>query len=108
MSTYSPGDIVLVRFPFTEGSVAKLRPALVIALESKGDPVCCPIRSSPRSGTPCIPIGIEHFESGGLDLFSESYVQTDTACTIRKGDLAGKKGRVTRDYPQQIVSLARG
>jgi mRNA interferase MazF len=30
MTLYKPGDVVLVRFPFTSGAAAKLRPALVI------------------------------------------------------------------------------
>ncbi len=107
MSRYAPGDVLLVPFPFAGESVAKLRPALVIALDAGRDPVCCPIRSTARAGTPCIPIGINDFASGGLDLFFESYVQADTVRTIRSGAVVGKKGQVTPEYLARILPLIR-
>ncbi len=102
MSRFNPGDVLLVPFPFAGESVSKLRPALVIALDGNGDPVCCPVRSSPRAASPCVPIGIDDFVSGGLGLFSESYVQADTVRTIRSGAVAGKKGTVTREYLARV------
>lgn len=107
MSCYGPGDVLLVPFPFAGGSGTKLRPVLVVALDPDGDPVCCPIRSSQRAGTFCVPIGIHDFASGGLDLFSESYVQADTVRAIRSGAVVGKKGTVTREFFARIRPLVR-
>lgn len=99
MSRFNAGDVLLVPFPFArEETGAKVRPALVIALAHNGDPVCCPIRSKPRAGSRCVPIGIDDFISGGLDLFSESHVQTDTVLTIRPGTVVALKGRVNREF----------
>ncbi|OPY39354.1 MAG: PemK-like protein [Methanoregula sp. PtaU1.Bin051] len=107
MSRYAPGDVLLVPFPFGGKLGTKIRPALVIASGDNGDPACCPIRSSMRQKTPCIPIGIDDFAEGGLDLFSESYVQADTVRTIRSGVVVGKKGRVTPEYLARIIPLIR-
>ena len=106
MSAYSPGDVLLVPFPFAGEHGNKLRPALVIRIAAE-DPVCCPIRSNLRAGSICVPIGIDDFASGGLDLFTESYVQVDTIRTIRSGMVVGKRGRVIPEYLAQIISLAR-
>lgn len=107
MPSYIPGDILLVPFPFAGEPGAKLRPALVIKLAGSGDPVCCPVRSSERAGARCIPLGIDDFATGGLDLFSVSFVQADTVRTIRAGSVVGKKGRVTPDYLAGIMQIAR-
>jgi mRNA interferase MazF len=98
MSHYVPGDIVIGPFPHEKERDAKIRPALVIATRPDGDLCCCPIRSTPRAGTLCIPITIDDFAVGGLDLFSESYVQTDTVRRVRIGTVIGKKGRVTEEF----------
>lgn len=102
MSRYVPGDIVLVPFPLEREQIAKVRPALVIATRSDGDLCCCPIRSTTRAGTLCIPITIDDFVTGGLDLFSESYVQTDTVRSVRNGAVKGKKGRVTGEFLRMV------
>lgn len=107
MSRYQQGDVLLVPFPFAGETGVKVRPALVIALDRSGDPVCCPIRSSRRAGAPCIPIGIDDFDVGGLDLFMESYVQADTVRRIPSGSVAGKKGRVTPVYLSMVLPLVR-
>lgn len=98
MSRYLPGDIVLVPFPHEKERRVKVRPALVIATRSDGDLCCCPIRSTPRAGTSCIPITIDDFVTGGLDLFSESYVQKDTVRRVRIGTVIGKRGRVDEEF----------
>ena len=103
MSHYVPGDIVIVPFPHEGERTAKVRPAIVIATRPNGDLCCYPIRSTPRAGTSCIPITIDDFAVGGLDLFSESYVQTDTVRRVRTGAVIGKKGRVTAEFLEMVV-----
>ena len=103
MSHYVPGDIVIVPFRHEGERTAKVRPAIVIATKPNGDLCCCPIRSTPRAGTLCIPITIDDFAVGGLDLFSESYVQTDTVRRVKAGKVIGKKGRVTAEFLEMVA-----
>jgi mRNA interferase MazF len=105
MSHYAPGDIILAPFPHDHEGSAKVRPAIVITINSDGDLCCCPIRSTPRTGSTCIPISIDDFDEGGLDLFSESYVQTDTVRTIKRGAVIGKKGHVSGEMKEMIEKL---
>jgi mRNA-degrading endonuclease toxin of MazEF toxin-antitoxin module len=97
MSHYTPGDVVIVPFPH-EGENTKVRPVIVLAVKTNGDLTCCPIRSTPRAGALCIPISIDDFSEGGLDLFLESYVQIDTIQSLKSGVVIGKKGWVTREF----------
>jgi mRNA-degrading endonuclease toxin of MazEF toxin-antitoxin module len=106
MSRYVFGDVILVPFLY-EDETAKVRPAIVIATQSDGDLICCPIRSSPRAGALCIPITIDDFDEGGLDLFSESYVQTDTVRMVKSGAVIGKKGQVTEDFMEILGKMGR-
>jgi mRNA interferase MazF len=103
MSHYVPGDIIIVPFPHEGKRTAKVRPAIFITTRPNGDLCCCPIRSTPREGTSCIPITIDDFAVGGLDLFFESYVQTDTVRRVKTGTVIGKKGRVTADFLESVV-----
>jgi mRNA-degrading endonuclease toxin of MazEF toxin-antitoxin module len=106
MSRYAPGDVLLVPFPHERG-LAKVRPAVVIAVQPDGNLCLCPIRSSPRAGAACIPISIDDFDGGGLDMFLESYVQTDTVRVVKSGTVIGKKGQVTGDFLERVQQVSR-
>ena len=51
MGNLGPGVVVLVRFPFSDLSASKLRPALVVARAGVTDWVLCQITSN-RYGDP--------------------------------------------------------
>ena len=52
MTRYKPGDLVLVRFPFTDYSILKKRPALVLSASKftaqQGDVVVMALTSQPQ------------------------------------------------------------
>lgn len=97
MGRYVRGDVILAPVPFEERRVSKTRPAVVILSRENDDLCVCPVSSRPPTDTPCIPIGLDDFSCGGLDLFSESYVLTSKVTVLRAGDVLGKKGRLVQD-----------
>ena len=49
MGSFAAGAVVLVRFPFSDPSQSKLRPAVVLAGAGRGDWLLCQITSKPYS-----------------------------------------------------------
>ena len=60
------GEVVLVPFPFSDLSQAKVRPAVCLADAGRGDWVLCQITSSPYGDPAAVPLGAPDFASGGL------------------------------------------
>ena len=70
MVTPAVGAIVLVPFPFSDLSQAKLRPALVLADAGRNDWVLCQITSNPYSDVRAIILQDHDFERGSLHVTS--------------------------------------
>ena len=104
MGRYLRGDVILAPIAFEERDGAKTRPAIVIAAAENGDLQICPVSSHPPIDTPCIPISLNDFSDGGLDLFEESYVLTTRIHTIRSGDVVGKRGRLNSECIASIIA----
>lgn len=60
------GSIVLVRFPFSDLSATKLRPAVVLASVDRDDWVLCQITSNPYADARAVEIIQSDFYSGSL------------------------------------------
>jgi len=103
MSHYIRGDVVIAPVAFEERNRAKTRPAVVIATGRTHEVYLCPVSSKPPSDASSIPISLDDFSEGGLDLFGESYVLTSRVFVIRSGEVIGKRGRLTEE---SITSIA--
>ncbi len=66
MVTPSIGAVVLVRFPFSDLSNTKLRPAIVLADAGRGDWILCQVTSQPYTDPSAIEITNSDFASGSL------------------------------------------
>ena len=62
----SIGSVVLVRFPFSDLSASKLRPAVVLAGVDRDDWILCQVTSNPYSDPLAVPIVDPDFASGSL------------------------------------------
>ncbi len=66
MASVSIGDVVFVRFPFSDLSRAKLRPALVLAQTGKDETILCQVTSHPYADTDAIVLEEDSFSKGYL------------------------------------------
>jgi mRNA interferase MazF len=84
------GAVVLARFPFTDLSGDKRRPALVVSRDNgrRADVVVCFITSVPRSGPDAAPIAA----TAGTGLKVPSVVRFDKIATLDKSVITGKLG----------------
>jgi mRNA-degrading endonuclease toxin of MazEF toxin-antitoxin module len=103
MGHFTRGDVVIAPVAVEERSGAKTRPAVVIATGRTHEVYLCPISSKPPSDAPCVPISLDDFSEGGLDLFGESYVLTSRVRVIRSGEVIGKRGHLTEESISSIL-----
>lgn len=100
---YKSGDIVMVRFPFSDLVGAKKRPVLVVKGENKyGDFVCFQITSN-KSQT-----DIAHIENGDLtsgELRLASFVKYDKCFTINSQIVEKSIASVSAEFLLKIKNL---
>lgn len=66
MASPTAGGVVLVPFPFSDLSQAKLRPAVVLATAGRDDHVLCQVTSNPYADPLAIELTSASFASGSL------------------------------------------
>jgi mRNA interferase MazF len=107
MGQYMKGDVLLASVALDDRTPPKTRPVVVIG-EEPGRIRICPVSSRPPSDAPCLPLALDDFATGGLDIFGESYVMTSRVLTLRSADVLGKKGRLTAESLGEINGLVPG
>jgi mRNA interferase MazF len=70
MVTPAAWAVVLVPFPFSDLSQAKLRPAVALAAAGRGDWILCQITSNPYGDARAIALDAESFATGSLRVVS--------------------------------------
>lgn len=103
MGQYVKGDVLLASVALDDRTLPKTRPVVVIGTEEPGRIHICPVSSKPPSDAPSLPLSLSDFATGGLDLFSESYVMTSRVLIIRSGNVIGKNGRLTAESLAEIT-----
>lgn len=66
MEPPASGRVVLVRFPFSDLSQSKLRPACVLADAGRGDFILCQITSNPYADPQAVELTDSDFDEGSL------------------------------------------
>ena len=80
METYSPGEIVLLAFPFTDANTARRRPALVLVDTGDNDIVVARVTS--QIGRDLFDVQLLEWEAAGLLL--PSIVRIHKLATLEK------------------------
>jgi mRNA interferase MazF len=70
MGSLAASSVVLVRFPFSDLSQSKLRPAVVLADCGRGDWLLCQITSNPYSDSHAVQLTDSDFSMGSLRVAS--------------------------------------
>ncbi len=100
---YKVGDIVLVKFPFTDLSSSKKRPVLIIKDENVlNDIVCFQITSNDQQ-TNTLKIEDSHLLESNLTL--ESYVKYDKCFTLNTGIIDKKIAKVNETFLNSLKDL---
>jgi len=93
---------VLVPFPFSDLSRAKLRPALVLADARRGDWVLCQITSNPYADPHAVTLEEADFEEGSLRV--KSYLRPGKLFTASETLMASQVGRLKPASLSQVVN----
>lgn len=95
MTSYQPGDVVLLAFPFTDGIRQKQRPALILLDTGDPDIVAARITSQPHTTTFDVPLS--NYSEAGLLL--PSVVRLHKLATLEKSTVSRCLGHLSaRDW----------
>jgi mRNA interferase MazF len=102
MGASPAGRVVLIRFPFSDLSRAKLRPALVLAEAPHNDRILCQITSNPYSDLTAIEVLEGDFVYGGLH--RSSYARPGKLFTADLNLIVAEVGALRKTLTEHIVS----
>jgi len=95
------GDIVLLKFPFTDGKTSKKRPALVINDFGDGDIIVCRITSQIYNSKQ--DVYITNWEKYGLKL--PSVIRIHKVATLEKNMVELIMGKIDKQLAANVKSI---
>ena len=95
------GKVVLVPFPFSDLSQAKLRPAIVLADAGRGDWILCQVTSNPYGDARAVPLIDRSFASGSLR--AESWARPGKLFTASRDLMVAQVAELTTTALQEVV-----
>ena len=101
MNNLNFGDIVLLRFPFTDGNTFKKRPALIVNDCKDGDIIVCRITS--RLYNSRYDIYIDNWEKSGLKL--PSIIRVHKIATLEKNMVELIMGKIDESLKADIRNI---
>ncbi len=101
MVTPTAGAVVLVPFPFSDLSQAKLRPAVILANAGRGDWILCQVTSKPYGDPRTIKLVEASFAAGSLRL--TSYARPGKLFTANRNLMVTQVGTLNTNTFKQII-----
>ena len=101
MAIYKLGDVVLVKFPFTNNLGFKKRPALVIRDTNDGDVVVCRITSKLYNSP--YDINLMNWQQSGLQL--PSVIRAHKIASLEKNMIDKKLGEVGSNVNTLVITV---
>lgn len=99
----SAGEIVLVPFPFSDLSQAKLRPAVVLADAGRGDWILCQVTSNPYGDPQAVHLTPSSFASGSLR--ADSYARPGKLFTASRDLMVAHVATLNSQAHEQLVGV---
>jgi mRNA interferase MazF len=97
--------VVSSTFPFSDVTINKLRPALVVAIGDFDDVILCQITSRTYSSSNPITLESAHFAKGGLQL--KSYARPDKLFTVDPSILDKVYGTLEASKIEEVLAAIR-
>ncbi len=97
----APGVVVVVRFPFSDLSSYKFRPAVVLASAGDADWLLCQVTSNPYADPDAIPLPQSAFASGGLS--GIGFARPNKVFTAHTSIVSGHAGVLTTSVHHSLV-----
>ena len=95
MGAPAAGSVVLVRFPFSDLTRSKLRPAVVLADTGRGDAVLCQVTSKSYGDDRAVTIATADLAEGSLRM--TSFARPGKIFTANESIITTTIGRLTED-----------
>ena len=102
MGKFVKGDVVVAPFPFSDLSIAKKRPAVVVAVLTGDDVLLCQITSKTIADSYAIPVADTDFTSGGLH--QPSNIRPNRLFTAEGKIILYRAGVLTPNKIQEVVA----
>lgn len=102
----SVGAVVLVRFPYSDLSLTKLIPAIVLASAGRGDWLLCQVTSVAYGDRPAVPISDADFASGSL--LRPSFVRPLRPFTASEDIIRAQVVELRHDRLVEIAAVLAG
>ena len=100
------GGIVLVPFPFSDLSQAKLRPAVALADAGRGDWILCQVTSNPYGDPRAVHLTPSSFGSGSLR--SDSYARPGKLFTASRDLMVAEVATLKPEARQRVIEAVVG
>ena len=97
----APGVVVVVRFPFSDLSSSKFRPAVVLASAGDADWLLCQVTSNPYADPDAIALPQSAFASGGLN--GIGYARPNKIFTAHTSIVSGHAGVLSTSVHHSLV-----
>ena len=97
----APGVVVVVRFPFSDLSSSKFRPAVVLASAGDADWILCQVTSNPYADPEAMPLPQSSFSSGGLN--GIGFARPNKIFTVHESIVSGHAGVLTTTVHDSLV-----
>ncbi len=101
MTSFRPGDLLLVKFPFTQGDRGKQRPALVLV--DTGDADVIVARVTTQLYDTSLDVQISEWKAAGL--LAPSVVRLHKIATIEKNLVTRQIGALTKPDHDRIAKV---